>query len=282
MQSDAPALDLIHLIWLTGAGCNGCTMSMLCASEPGIEDLILGNVPDVPRVVMIHPEFSLESGDTFRANLERAVEGSFSPFVLVLEGAIPDESRAGDGSFSRMGLTQNGKPITISAWVDRLVLKAEAVIAIGSCATWGGIPASHGSPIAAKGLDDYLGQEFRSKGGLPVINLPGCAPTGEGFIETLIYVFLHLGRLVPIDLDQERRPRWLFNHQTHPLPPRVEYPAAVGSDLTNRPTVDCSVPVNGWLRNFGGCVRVGGSCIGCTERDFADRYLPLARPDRAR
>jgi hydrogenase small subunit len=282
MQSEAPSLDVIHLIWLTGAGCNGCTMAMLCASEPGIEDLILGNVPDVPRVVMIHPEFSLESGDTFRANLERAVEGAFSPFVLVLEGAIPDESRAGDGSFSRMGMTQNGKPITISAWVDRLALKAEAVIAMGSCAAWGGIPAAHGSPIAAKGLDEYLGQEFRSRDGLPIINLPGCAPTGEGFIETLIYVFLHLARLVPIDLDEEHRPRWLFNHQTHPLPPRVEYPTAVGSDLTNRPTVDCTVPVNGWLRSFGGCVRVGGSCIGCTGRDFADRYLPLARPDRAR
>lgn len=282
MQSEAPSLDVIHLIWLTGAGCNGCTMAMLCASEPGIEDLILGNVPDVPRVVMIHPEFSLESGDSYRANLDRALEGAFSPFVLVLEGAIPDESRAGDGSFSRMGMTQNGKPITIAAWVDRLALKAEAVIAIGSCATWGGIPAAHGSPIAAKGLDDYLGQDFRSRGGLPVINLPGCAPTGESFIETLTYVFLHLGRLVPIDLDEDRRPRWLFNHQTHPLPPRVEYPTAVGTDLTNRPTVDCSVPINGWLRNFGGCVRVGGSCIGCTGRDFPDRYLHLARPDRVR
>jgi len=255
---------------------------MLCASAPGIEDLILGNVPDLPRVVMIHPEFSMESGDTFRNNLERAIEGALSPFVLVLEGAIPDETRAGDGSFSRLGITPNGKPITIASWVDRLVLKAEAVIALGSCAAWGGIPASHGSPIAAKGLDDYLGQDFRSRSGLPIINLPGCAPTGESFIETLTYVFLHLGRLVPIDLDDERRPRWLFNHQTHPLPPRVEYPTAVGSDLTNRPTVDCSVPINGWLRNFGGCVRVGGSCIGCTERDFADRYLPLARPDRVR
>ncbi|MBK6799709.1 MAG: hypothetical protein IPG76_23800 [Acidobacteria bacterium] len=62
-------------------------------------------------------------------------------------------------------------------------------MAIGSCATWGGIPAAEGAPFPVKGLEDHLGSHFRSRGGLPVINVPGCAPTGEGFIETLIYVF---------------------------------------------------------------------------------------------
>jgi hydrogenase small subunit len=281
MQSEVSSLEVVHLVWLTGAGCNGCTMAMLGASEPGIEDLILGNVPDAPRVVMVHPELALESGDAFRLNMERAAEGALSPFVFVLEGAIPDESKAGEGSFSRLGTTQDGKPITTADWVDQLAPQAEAVIAIGSCATWGGIPAAAGSPIAARGMEEYLGRDFRSRGDLPVINVPGCAPTGEGFIETLIYVFLHLAQLVPLDLDEERRPRWLYNHDTYPLPPRVEYPPAAGFDLSNRPIIKCPVPVTGWLRNFGGCARVGGSCIGCTERDFADRYLALARPDPA-
>jgi hypothetical protein len=49
MQGETPSLDAIYLIWLTGAGCHGCTMAMLEASEPGIEDLISGNVTDVPR-----------------------------------------------------------------------------------------------------------------------------------------------------------------------------------------------------------------------------------------
>jgi hydrogenase small subunit len=114
-----------------------------------------------------------------------------------------------------------------------------------------------------------------------VINVPGCAPTGEGFIETLVYVFLHLAQLVPLDLDEERRPRWLYSHETYPLPPRVEYPPAAGFDLSNRPTIKCPVPVTGWMRGFGGCARIGGSCIGCTERDFTDRHLALARPDPA-
>jgi hydrogenase small subunit len=281
MQGEMPSLESVYLIWLAGIGCDGCTMAMLGAAEPGIEDLIQGNVPDAPRVTLIHPELAMESGDAFRAQLERAAEGQLSPFVLVLEGAIPDESRAGQGSFSRMGTSAEGRPVTIADWVDQLAPQAEAVIALGSCAAWGGVPAAAGSVLGAQGLDAYLGGGFKSRGGLPVVNVPGCAPTGEGFIETLIYVFLHLAQLVPLSLDDKRRPRWMYNHDAYPMPPRVEYPPAAGFDLSNRPTIRCHVPVTGWLRGFGGCARVGGGCIGCTEPDFADRHLALARPDPA-
>jgi hydrogenase small subunit len=281
MLGDEPSLESIYLIWLTGVGCGGCTLAMLGASEPGIEDLIQGNVPDAPRVTLVHPELAMESGDAFRANLERAADGTLGPYVLVLEGAIPNEKRAGDGCFSRMGVSAEGRPITIADWVDQLAPRAEAVLAFGSCAAWGGVPAAEGNAIGAIGLESYLSREFRSVAGLPVINVPGCAPTGEGFIETLIYVFLHLAQLVPLDLDEERRPRWMFSHDTYPLPPRVEYPPAIGFDLADRPAVKCQVPVSGWLRGFGGCVTVGGSCIGCTERNFVDQHLTLARPDPA-
>lgn len=281
MQSEVSSLEAVYLIWLNGAGCDGCTVAMLGASEPGIEDLILGNVPDAPRVMLLHPELAMESGDVFRASLERAAEGLLAPFVLVLEGAVTDERRAGEGSFSRWGETPDGRPMTTEMWIDRLAPRAEAIIALGSCAAWGGVPAADGNVIGAKGLGEYLGRDFRSRGDLPVINVPGCAPTGEGFIETLIYVFLHLAQLVPLDLDEERRPRWLFNHTAYPLPPRVEYPPAVGFDLSNRPVVKCPVPVTGWMRTFGGCARVGGCCIGCTEPDFVDQYLSFARPDPA-
>ena len=281
MQGEMSSLESIYLIWLSGAGCGGCTLAMLGASEPGIEDLISGNVPDAPRVNLIHPELAMESGDAYRAHLERAAEGQLAPFVLVLEGAIPDEARAGEGSFSRLGTSADRRPITIADWVTRLAPQAEAVIAIGSCATWGGVPASDGNPIGARGLEEFLSRDFKSRGRLPVVNVPGCAPMGEGFIETLIYVFLHLAQLVPLDLDEERRPRWMFTQDAYPLPPRVEYPPAAGFDLSNRPAVKCPVPVSGWMRGLGGCARVGGSCIGCTDRDFVDQYLVLSRPDPA-
>src|SRR5215475_10123401 len=118
-----------YLIWLGGASCDGCTMAVLGAAEPGIEDLILGNVPDAPPVTVIHPALAMESGDAYRAYLERAAEGALSPFVLVLEGSVLDESLAGEGTFSRLGELSDGRPITMAMWIDRLSARAEAVVA---------------------------------------------------------------------------------------------------------------------------------------------------------
>ena len=272
------ASEVLSLIWIGGASCDGCSMAVLGAAEPGIEDLLLGRVPDAPRVTLLHPALALESGDAYRAQLERAASGQLTPFILILEGSVLDESLAGAGSFSRMGLSADGQPLTIAAWIDRLAPRAEAVIAIGSCATWGGIPAAAGSPTGAMGLENYLGRDFRSRADLPVINVPGCAPSGEAFVETLVYVCLHLARLVPLELDDECRPRWLYHEPTHPLPPHTDYLPAHAYDVAGLPVVGCPVPKQGWMKGLGGCARVGGCCIGCTAPDFADRYLALSRP----
>jgi hydrogenase small subunit len=281
ISSQAEPLDGLYVVWIMGASCDGCTMAMLGAADPGIEDILLGGVPDAPRVTLVHPILALESGEAYRAQLERAARDELGPYILVLEGSVLDESLAGEGSFSQLG-RQGEQPLTTAAWIDHLTPHAEAVIAIGSCATWGGIPAAAGNVTGAMGLEDYLGREFRSRAGLPVINMPGCAPSGEAFIDTLIYLFLHLARLVPLDLDDERRPRWLYSEQTPALPPRADYLPPQARDGAHRPAVGCPVPRQGWMRGIGGCVRVGGACIGCTARDFADRYLELARPHMLR
>jgi hydrogenase small subunit len=279
LESDIPSLEEVSLVWLTGVGCNGCTLAMLEASDPGIEDLLSGSVPDAPRLALYHPELSMESGSQFLALLDSAAEGRLGPYLLVVEGAIPTQLSPHQAPQYSLGSTREGVPLPLSYWIERLAPRAEAVVAMGSCATWGGIPAGMGSPLQVQGVTALLGEGFESRGGLPVVNLPGCAPPGEGLIETLVYIFLHLRRLVPLDLDAERRPRWLFQHEAYPIPPRVEYAPAAGYDLSQRPAVACPVPVTGWVRKLGGCARVGGSCIGCTDRDFVDRHLALARPD---
>jgi hydrogenase small subunit len=277
MVNEVPSSGMVYIIWLAGASCDGCTMAVLGAAQPGIENLLLGTLSDLPPVTLLHPALAVESGDQYLAYLKKAAEGSLSPFVLILEGSVLDESLAGQGSFSRLGM-DGERPLTTSTWIDRLAPQAAVTIAIGSCATWGGIPAAIGSPTGAMGMEDYLGRDFISRSGLPIINVPGCAPSGEAFIETVVSVFLHLARLVPLELDEEHRPRWLFNRQTHPLPPRADYLPADAFSLENRPSVGCSVPEEGWMNGVGGCAQIGGACIGCTERDFADRYLQLARP----
>ena len=73
-------------MWIGGASCDGCTMAMLGAAEPGIEDLLLGRVPDAPPVMLLHPALALESGDAYRAQLNRAAAGQLTPFILILEG----------------------------------------------------------------------------------------------------------------------------------------------------------------------------------------------------
>ena len=120
-----------HVIWLVGAGCDGCTMAMLGAAEPGIEDLLLGRLPDVPQITLVHPGLALESGQAYRSWLEQAARGDLAPFLLVLEGSVMDESLAGEGSFSRLG-TEDDRAVTIADWVSRLAPQAEAVVALST------------------------------------------------------------------------------------------------------------------------------------------------------
>ncbi len=271
-------IEKLNIIWLGGASCDGCTMAMLGATEPKLEDLLVGQVPNIPPINLIHSALALESGETYRAQLEAAARGHLEPLILILEGSVLDETLAGQGYFSRLGWHHHDRPATIAAWLRRLAPQAEAVIAVGSCAAWGGIPAAQGSPTRAIGLEDFLGRDFLSRDGLPVINVPGCAPAGDAFLETLVYVIYHLTRLVPLELDAERRPRWLYNEATQPVPPRIDFLPSANYAQPDAPAVGCPVPATGWMRGIGGCVQVGGACIGCTGRDFADSYLKYARP----
>ncbi len=282
--------EVAYLIWLSGAGCDGCTAALLGASEPRLEDLLLGNVPDAPQLVLIHPHLGIHFNSQLQADgwpaceayeawLQRAASGELGRFLLVLEGAVYDEGLAEGGSFARLGSDEVGQPMMIANWIDVLAPQAAAVIALGSCASWGGIPSAMGGIGGARALTEYLGGTFRSRGDLPVINVPGCAPPGEGLIETLICVFHHLAQLVPLELDEQQRPRWLYSKETYPLPPRADYAPVVGTESNKTLPVMCSVPSIGWTRELGGCTRVGGGCIACTERDFADQFVSLARLD---
>lgn len=275
------SVDSWTIVWLTAGGCDGCTLALLGASEPSLEDLLLGAVPNLPAVHLIHPalvvpsEDALDTGENYAALLKE-VAGGVRPFILIVEGSVFDEARANGGYFSRLGEMERA---TISDWIEQLAPRAHAVVAVGSCASWGGVFGANGSPTGAIGLEALLGRDFVSRSGLPIINIPGCAPSGETVIETLICLLLHLAGLVPLELDDEHRPRWLYHQVASVTAPRLAWNSEEIGDGSSRPdiTVGCPVPHQGWMRGLGGCASVGGACIGCTARHFADHFLPLVR-----
>lgn len=251
-------------------------MSVLGAVRPTLEALLGGELTDIPSIELVHPVLSLEGGDAYIARLEAAAGGERPPMVLVVEGALFDQALAGGGSFSGLG-EHEGQPIPVEDWVRRIARTSAAVMAIGTCAVSGGIPAAVGNPTGAMSLTDLLGADFRSTAGLPVIAMPGCAPSGDAFIEALSYVVLHLQGLVPLDLDHAGRPAWLYAARTAMSPPDLDWLPADGRQ--HAAVVPCPVPDRGWINRVGGCAAVGGSCNGCTLPSFPDHRPAWAVPD---
>ena len=118
--------------------------------------------------------------------------------MLVVEGSIPNEQINGEGHWTGLGNDpETGQPITTNEWLDRLAPKAAAVVAVGTCATYGGIPAMKNNPTGAMGVPDYLGWDWKSSAGLPVVCIPGCPAQPDNMTEALLYLVLHLGGLAP-------------------------------------------------------------------------------------
>ena len=178
--------------------------------------------------------------------------------------------------------------MTTSEWLDRLAPKALAIVAVGTCATYGGIPAMAGNPTGAMGVPDYLGWDWKSKAGLPIVCVPGCPIQGDNLSETLLYLLYQAtGQAPMIPLDAELRPKWLFGQTVHEGCDRAGYyeqgdfateygsPKCIVKLGCWGPVVMCNVPKRGWINGVGGCPNVGGICIGCTMPGFPDKFMPF-------
>jgi hydrogenase small subunit len=285
-----PPIDEMHIIWLTaGLGCDGDTIAMTAATHPSIEDLLLGGLPGVPRVHLHNPVLAYEVGDEFVQLMHRAAAGELDPFVLVVEGSIPNEKNKEHGYWAAVGVDPaSGQPITTCEWIDRLAPRAWATIGAGTCATYGGIHAMAGNPTGCMGLADYLGWDFRSRAGLPIVNVPGCPIQPDNFMETLLYLLRQAAGQAPmIPLDDLLRPTWLFAQTVHEGCDRggyyeqADFTLAYGAPTCIvklgcwGPVVQCNVGKRGWMNGIGGCPNVGGVCIGCTMPGFPDKFVPF-------
>ncbi|GAB1479521.1 hydrogenase small subunit [Paracoccaceae bacterium] len=264
------------MLWLQASGCGGCTMSLLCAENPGLPDLLA----DAGIRLLWHPALSVETGAEARALLERIERGEEPLDILCVEGAIARGPR-GTGRYQML----SGTGRSLMDWVASLAPRAAHAVAVGSCAAYGGVTAAGGNPSDAVGLQyegahpgGLLPASWRATAGGPVINIAGC-PTHPGWVtETLM--MLAAGEAVA--LDGYQRPRFYADHLVHHGCPKnefYEYKASarelsqLGCMMENLGCIgtqavgDCNTrPWNG----EGSCTKGGYPCINCTAPEFED------------
>ena len=191
----AGAEPLVHILWINGGlSCDGDSVALTAATQPSIEEIVLGALPGLPKVAVHWPLIDFECGpetgaDNFIEWWHKADRGELEPFVLVVEGSIPNEAIKEEGYWCGFGNNPaTGQPMTTNEWLDRLAPKATAILAVGTCATYGGIHAMAGNPTGAMGVPDYLGWDWRSKAGLPIVCVPGCPIHPDNLSETILYL----------------------------------------------------------------------------------------------
>jgi Ni,Fe-hydrogenase I small subunit len=256
-------------------------MSMLCAESPDI----LTTFDAAGINVLWHPALSEASGSELSALLQQIENDELELDVLCLEGSVI-RGPNGTGKFHR---TMGGRPM--QELIEALTRKARYVVAVGTCAAYGGIPAGGANPTDACGLQydgardsGLLDAGYRSAAGLPVVNIAGC-PVHPGWVtDTLSAVAA--GVLQYDDLDALGRPRSYADHLVHHGCPRNEYYEFKASAektgdlgcmmehmgcLGTQAHADC----NTRLWNGGGsCLRGGYSCVNCTAPGFEEPGHP--------
>jgi hydrogenase small subunit len=286
----ATPIEEIDILWLTaGLSCDGDSIALTAATQPSIEELLLGAIPWIPKVRLHNPVLAMENGEEFLRHFRLAAEKKLGPFILVVEGSIPDETNKKEGYWASFGTDPaTGQPIPTCDWIDRLAPEAWAVVAAGTCAAYGGIHAMQGNPTDCMGLPDYLGWKWRSKAGIPIVCIPGCPVQPDNLTQTILeLLYFASGRAPMFELDDSLRPAALFSQTVHEGCDRGGYyeQADFADELGSRqcivklgcwgPVVQCNVGKRGWMGGIGGCPNVGGICIGCTMPGFPDKFMPF-------
>jgi uptake hydrogenase small subunit len=266
---------MTNLLWLQGGACSGNTMSFLNAEEPSVCDL----VTDFGINILWHPSLGLELGANLQKLLRSLASGELPLDIFVFEGTVI-RAPNGSGEWNRFA----GRPM--QEWVRTFTQMSRFTVAIGDCASWGGIPATDPNPTDSIGLQflkrnhgGFLGKDYRSKAGLPVINIPGC-PAHPDWI-TQILIALATGRAADLSLDDLQRPKTFFTSFTQTGCTRnmhfaykvsaTEFGQRKGClfyDLGCRGPMTHS-PCNRILWNRQSSkTRAGMPCLGCTEPEF--------------
>ena len=267
------------VVWIQAASCTGCSVSVLNAVSPRIQNLLLDElVPGHRLYLLFHATIMAGQGQPVIKVLKDTEKNRKAGYILVVEGAVPT---AENGRYGFVG-ELDGKHITLQQSVEDLGKNAMAVIALGTCAAYGGIPAAKPNPTGCKGVKAFFDEKAIQT---PVINIPGCPIHPDWFTGTISAImFSGLGS---IEVDDIGRPKLFFEKLIHENCPRrgdfdkgkfAEKPGDDGCLYRvgckgHYTYADC--PLRLWNNGLNWCVKAGSPCLGCVEPQFPDGTSPL-------
>jgi hydrogenase small subunit len=249
------------IVWLHGSGCQGDSVSFLNRIDPAadagqqtVDDLLIHSVN-----LAFHTVVMASAGETAVGMVREAQQEA--GYILALEGGVP---RAFGGNACRVWSYQ-GQRVSYQQAVTDLATEAQAILGIGTCASFGGIPRSGSNPTDVVSIKEATGKS--------VINIPGC-PAHPDWV-TWAVVQLILGN--PIQLDIYSRPTALYGRNVHEHCPRLDkgYATSFGQDNLcvlnlgcRGKTTSSDCPSRKWNQGVNWCVDANGLCLGCTEPAF--------------
>jgi len=277
----AEAKDYVHICWLNGAGCTGCSVSFAQTAGPDLLQVLtsitVGNsglpiaLPDW--MYVIHPA----SGSLGVELIQDWIKHPQGSKILVVEGSMQQE-----------GFCETGER-DIREWVKDAASVADYTIAFGSCSAFGGIPNAKGNVTGAMSVQEFLrevGMADKAKG---VINLPRC----PGHPDSLVLSLASLLKGIVPELDEYNRPTMFYGKNMHdelctyrPYFDRGIFTEFGQSEVGCRFKVGCKGPITSvdcasrkWNDGSSYCVEVGAPCVGCSEPDFPDGHTaPFFEP----
>jgi len=252
----------LPIIWFQGQTCSGCSVSLVNTEYPNIDDVLIEIVN-----LVYNPTIMGGTGDVALKVIETMMEEQQGKFILAIEGSIPIEA---GNEYCTVGESY-GVPITATDWILNIAKNAKAVLSIGSCASWGGIPSAPPNPTGAVPVSHLVRD-------IPIINIPGCPPHPDWMTGTLVHVIKYG---IP-ELDDQKRPKIYFgkdkvihdNCELREYFDRGKFAEDFGDDGClyelgcKGPVAHCDVSIRGWNSGVNWCNRSGGPCIGCTEPSF--------------
>lgn len=246
------------VLWLHMAECTGCTEAVLRTSSPSFEQIIFDTIS-----LDYHETLMAAAGERVESILFESAEANKQQFFCVVEGAIPT---ADNGIYGMIG----GR--TMLSIAQEVCPKAKGIIALGNCASYGGLPAAWPNITGAMGVEGALSSRIS---GIPVVNLPGCPSNPINFVATLADYLLN-GSLPA--LDANGRPLFAYGRTIHSQCPYRERESRCLEDLGCKgPRCHNNCPSVKFNDETSWPVQAGHPCIGCAEPDFWDSMTPFYR-----